>query len=332
LNTFKSLASRTIGFSMAAAALVASATVASPAWAEFPEKPIRLILPYPPGGPTDLLARVVAAEMSNTLGQQVVVDNRPGASGMIGAEQVARAAPDGYTFLANASLHVINPSIYPDMRYDAIKDFAPITQLAAVPLVLVVPPSSPIKKAQDIVAENKKNPGKLSFGSAGTASSQQLAGESFKIAAGIDMLHVPYRGSAPALADLVGGQINLMFDSMPSAMPFISSGQLRAVAVTTSQRAAALPDVPTVAESGYPGFDISTWYGFWAPAGTPEPIVAKLAEHAAMALKTPQVRERYAAMGAEPVGSTPAEFAAYNVSEGKKWAEIVRKAGAANPK
>ena len=332
MNTFKSLASRTIGFSMAAAALVASATVASPAWAEFPEKPIRLILPYPPGGPTDLLARVVAAEMSNTLGQQVVVDNRPGASGMIGAEQVARAAPDGYTFLANASLHVINPSIYPDMRYDAIKDFAPITQLAAVPLVLVVPPSSPIKKAQDIVAENKKNPGKLSFGSAGTASSQQLAGESFKIAAGIDMLHVPYRGSAPALADLVGGQINLMFDSMPSAMPFISSGQLRAVAVTTSQRAAALPDVPTVAESGYPGFDISTWYGFWAPAGTPEPIVAKLAEHAAMALKTPQVRERYAAMGAEPVGSTPAEFAAYNVSEGKKWAEIVRKAGAANPK
>lgn len=332
MKTVKSLASRTMRLAMAAAALVASVTVAAPAQAEFPEKPIRLILPYPPGGPTDLLARVVAAEMSNTLGQQVVVDNRPGASGMIGAEQVARAAPDGYTFLANASLHVINPSIYPDMRYDAIKDFAPITQLAAVPLVLVVPPSSPIKKAQDIEAENKKNPGKLSFGSAGTASSQQLAGESFKIAAGIDMLHVPYRGSAPALADLVGGQIDLMFDSMPSAMPFISSGQLRAVAVTTPQRATALPDVPTIAESGYPGFDISTWYGFWAPAGTPEPIVAKLAEHAAMALKTPQVRERYAAMGAEPVGSTPAEFAAYNVSEGGKWAEIVRKSGAANPK
>lgn len=332
MNTVTSLASRTIGLGMAAAALVASFAVAAPAHAEFPEKPIRLILPYPPGGPTDLLARVVAAEMSNTLGQQVVVDNRPGASGMIGAEQVARAEPDGYTFLANASLHVINPSIYPDMRYDAIKDFAPITQLAAVPLVLVVPPSSPIKKIRDIETENSKNPGKLSFGSAGTASSQQLAGESFKIAAGIDMLHVPYRGSAPALADLVGGQIDLMFDSMPSAMPFISSGQLRAVAVTTSQRAAALPEVPTVAESGYPGFDISTWYGFWAPAGTPEPIVAKLAEHAAMALKTPQVRERYAAMGAEPVGSSPAEFAAYNVSEGEKWAEIVRKAGAANPK
>ena len=219
MKTVKSLASRTMRLGMAAAALVASVTVAAPAWAEFPEKPIRLILPYPPGGPTDLLARVVAAEMSNTLGQQVVVDNRPGASGMIGAEQVARAAPDGYTFLANASLHVINPSIYPDMRYDAIKDFAPITQLAAVPLVLVVPPSSPIKKVQDIETENRKNPGKLSFGSAGTASSQQLAGESFKIAAGIDMLHVPYRGSAPALADLVGGQIDMMFDSMPSAMP-----------------------------------------------------------------------------------------------------------------
>lgn len=332
MNPVKSFASRTIGLGMATAVLVASVTVAAPAQAEFPEKPIRLILPYPPGGPTDLLARVVAAEMSNTLGQQVVVDNRPGASGMIGAEQVARATPDGYTFLANASLHVINPSIYPDMRYDAIKDFAPITQLAAVPLVLVVPPSSPIKKIQDIETVNSKNPGKLSFGSAGTASSQQLAGESFKIAAGIDMLHVPYRGSSPALADLVGGQIDLMFDSMPSAMPFITSGQLRAVAVTTSKRAAALPDVPTVAESGYPGFDISTWYGFWAPAGTPEPIVTKLSEHAAMALKTPQVRERYAAMGAEPVGSSPAEFAAYNVSEGKKWAEIVSKAGAANPK
>lgn len=332
MKNVKSRAARTIGLGMAAAALVASVTVAAPAHAEFPEKPIRLILPYPPGGPTDLLARVVAAEMSNTLGQQVVVDNRPGASGMIGAEQVARATPDGYTILANASLHVINPSIYPDMRYDAIKDFAPITQLAAVPLVLVVPPSSPIKKPQDIVTQDNKNPGKLSFGSAGTASSQQLAGESFKIAAGIDMLHVPYRGSAPALADLVGGQIDLMFDSMPSAMPFISSGQLRAVAVTTSQRATALPDVPTVAESGYPGFDISTWYGFWAPAGTPEPVVAKLAEHAAMALKTPQVRERYAAMGAEPVGSSPADFAAYNVSEGEKWAEIVRKSGAANPK
>ncbi len=321
--------SRVCGLGLAVAALASTLALAAPAHAEYPEKPIRLILPYPPGGPTDLLARLVAAEMSNTIGQQVVVDNRPGASGMIGAEQVARAAPDGYTFLANASLHVINPSIYPDMRYDAIKDFAPITQLAAVPLVLVVPPASPIKTPQDIVALDKQNPGKFSFGSAGTASSQQLAGESFKITAGVDMLHVPYRGSSPALADLVGGQIDIMFDSMPSAMPFIQSGQLRAVAVTTPQRAAALPGVPTIAETGFPGFDISTWYGFWAPAGTPDAIVAKLAEHAALALKSPKVRERYASMGAEPVGSTPAEFAAYNISEGEKWADIVKRAGVA---
>lgn len=331
MRTIKKLFSSRSGFALATAVMASALAIGATAQAqaEFPDKPIRLILPYPPGGPTDLLARLVAAEMSNTIGQQVIVDNRPGASGMIGAEQVARAEPDGYTILANASLHVINPSIYPDMRYDAIKDFAPITQLAAVPLVLVVPPSSPIKSPQDIVAQNQQKPGQLSFGSAGTASSQQLAGESFKIAAGIDMLHVPYRGSAPALADLVGGQIDMMFDSMPSAMPFIQSGQLRAVATTTSQRAKALPDIPTVAESGFPGFDISTWYGFWAPAGTPEHVVAKLSEHAALALKNPKVQERYAGMGAEPVGSTPAEFAAYNVSEASKWADIVKKSGAA---
>ena len=207
----------------------------------FPSKPIRMIVPYPPGGPTDLTARVVAAEMSKTLGQSIVVDNRPGASGMIGAEMVARADPDGYTFLANASLHVINQFIYPDMRFDALKDFVPITQLAAVPLVLVVPESSPIKSVRDLVEFGRKNPGKLNFGSSGNASAPHLAGESFKIAAGIEMQHVPYKGSSPALADLVGGQIQLIFDSMPSAMPFIKSGKLRAIAVTTNRRAAALP-------------------------------------------------------------------------------------------
>ena len=294
----------------------------------YPNKQIRMVVPYPPGGPTDLTARVVAAEMSNALGQSIVVDNRPGASGMIGAEIVARAEPDGYTFLANASLHVINSYIYPDMRFDALKDFEPITQLAAVPLVLVVPVSSPIKTVKDLVEFGKKNPGKLNFGSAGNASAQQLAGESFKSVAGIEMQHVPYKGSAPALADLVGGQIQLMFDSMPSAMPFIKSGKLRPIAVTTVKRAQALPDLPTIAESGYPGFDIATWYGYWAPKGTPAAVVEKLSQAASTALKKQNVIEQYAGMGAEPVGSTPAEFARYNAAEAVKWEEIVRKSGA----
>ena len=311
--------------------LVIGATTANPVHAQtaaYPNKQIRMVVPYPPGGPTDLTARVVAAEMSNSLGQSIVVDNRPGASGMIGAEMVARAEPDGYTFLANASLHVINGYIYPDMRFDALKDFEPVTQLAAVPLVLVVPVSSPIKSVKDLVEFGKKNPGKLNFGSSGNASAQQLAGESFKSVAGIDMQLVPYKGSAPALADLVGGQIQLMFDSMPSAMPFIKSGKLRPIAVTTLKRAQALPDLPTIAEAGYPNFDIATWYGYWAPKGTPVAIVDKLSQAAATALKKPNVIEQYAAMGAEPVGSSPTEFARYNASEAVKWEEIVRKSGA----
>ncbi len=311
--------------------LTMGATIANPVHAQtaaYPNKQIRMVVPYPPGGPTDLTARVVAAEMSNSLGQSIVVDNRPGASGMIGAEMVARAEPDGYTILANASLHVINSYIYPDMRFDALKDFEPITQLAAVPLVLVVPANSPIKSVKDLVEFGKKNPGKLNFGSSGNASAPHLAGESFKSAAGIEMQHVPYKGSAPALADLVGGQVQLIFDSMPSAMPFIKSGKLRAIAVTTSQRVKALPDLPTIAESGYPNFDISTWYGYWAPKGTPAAIVEKLSQAAATALKKPNVIEQYAGMGAEPVGSSPAEFARYNASEAVKWEEIVRKSGA----
>lgn len=314
-----------------AALLLAAAGALLPAAAgaqEFPQHPVRMVLPYPAGGPTDLLARVVAVKMGESLGQGVVVDNKPGASGMIGAEAVARAAPDGYTILANASLHVINPSIQPKMRYDAFKDFVPVTQLADVPLVLVVNNASPVKTVQDLIAYARREGGALNFGSAGNASAQHLAGESFKLAAKVPMQHVPYKGSAPALTDLMGGQIQLMFDSMPSAMPFIKSGKLRAVAVTTPRRASALPDIPTVAESGLPGFDISTWYGLWAPRGTPPAVVEKLAAHAAAALKRPDVRQQYADMGAEPVGSSPADFARYNAAEGRKWAEIVRRSGA----
>ena len=309
-------------------ALCVSAMSAAQTTNTYPNQAIRMVVPYPPGGPTDITARVVAAEMSKTIGQSVVIDNRPGASGMIGSEMVTKATPDGYTLLANASIHVINPSVYPDMRFDAIKDFTPITQLAQVPLVLVVPANSPIKSVKDLVEYAKANPGKVNFGSAGSASAQHLAGESFKIAAGIQMQHIPYKGSAPALTDLAGGQLQLMFDSMPSATPMINSGKLRAIAVTTTTRAKARPDLPTIAESGFPGFDISTWYAYWAPKGTPADVVEKLAASAAQALKNPEVIAKYEAMGAEPVGSTPAQFAAYVESEAKKWSEIVKKSGA----
>lgn len=313
---------------MIAGALSAVAPSVAQTTGVYPNQSIRMVVPYPPGGPTDITARVVAAEMSKTLGQSVVIDNRPGASGMIGSEMVTKAASDGYTLLANASIHVINPSVYPDMRFDAIKDFAPITQLAQVPLVLVVPANSPIKSVKDLVEYAKANPGKVNFGSAGSASAQHLAGESFKIAAGIQMQHIPYKGSAPALTDLAGGQLQLMFDSMPSATPMINSGKLRAIAVTTATRAKARPDLPTIAESGFPGFDISTWYAYWAPKGTPADIVEKLSAAAAQALKNPEVIAKYEAMGAEPVGSTPKQFAAYVESEAKKWNDIVKKSGA----
>ena len=313
---------------LVAVMLSAQVTSVAQTASSFPNQPIRMVVPYPPGGPTDITARVVAAEMSKTIGQNIVIDNRPGASGMIGSEMVTKATPDGYTLLANASIHVINPSVYPDMRFDAIKDFTPITQLAQVPLVLVVPANSPIKSVKDLVEYAKANPGKVNFGSAGSASAQHLAGESFKIAAGIQMQHIPYKGSAPALTDLAGGQLQLMFDSMPSATPMINSGKLRAIAVTTTTRAKARPDLPTIAESGFPGFDISTWYAYWAPKGTPADVVEKLAASAAQALKNPEVIAKYEAMGAEPVGSTPAQFAAYVESEAKKWNDIVKKSGA----
>jgi len=306
---------------LATLAWLAAGPLAAHAAGDYPSRAITMVVPYPPGGPTDTVSRLVAAEMSKTIGQNVVVENKPGASGMIGADLVARADPDGYTFLANASLHVINPYLYKSMRYDSFKDFAPITQLADVPLVLVVPATSSVRTVQDLEKLGKARP--LNFGSAGTASAQQLAGESFKVRSGLSMQHVPYKGSAPALTDLVGGQIQLMFDSMPSAMPFIKSGKLRAVAVTTAQRVDELADVPTMAESGYPGFDISTWYGLWAPAGTPPDIVAKLSQHAARALRQPDLVRQYASLGAKPVGSDPQAFARFTESEGRKWRDIV---------
>ena len=311
-----------------AALLLGCLPVALAAQGTYPNKPIRMIVPYPPGGPTDVLGRIVAQKLSESLGQQVVVENRPGASGMIGSEMVAKAAPDGYTLLTNASIHVINPSLYAKMSFDALRDFAPVSLIAQVPLILVVNPALPVKSVQELIALGKAQPNRLNFGSSGNAAAPHLAGESFKIATGIQMQHVPYKGSAPALTDLIGGQVQLIFDSMPSAMPHVKSGKIRALAVTTAKRSPTVPDLPTIAESGVPGFDISTWYGVWAPAGTPKDIVSKVAAEMAKALQQPAVRERLAALGAEPVGNTPEEFAAYCQAELAKWSRIVRESGA----
>jgi tripartite-type tricarboxylate transporter receptor subunit TctC len=299
-------------------------------WSQsYPNRPIKIIVPFPPGGPTDILGRIVAQKLSERLGQSVVVDNKAGASGMIGADIVAKAAPDGYTLLVNASLHVINPSLYEKPRYDAIADFAPLSNLADVPLVLVVNAKTPVQTVKDLIAWIKSSKTPVNFASSGNATAPHLAGEAFKLAVGIDnMQHVPYKGSSPALTDLLGGQVQLMFDSLPSSQAFIKSGTLKAIAVTTQRRSSALPNVPTISESAVPGFNFSTWYGVWAPASTPSALVEKLSSEIGHITRLPEVREKFLALGAEPVGSSAEDFAAFNKSELAKWARIVKQSGA----
>jgi tripartite-type tricarboxylate transporter receptor subunit TctC len=242
---------------------------------------------------------------------------------------VAKSAPDGYTLLVNASLHVINPSLYEKSRYDAIADFTPLSNLADVPLVLVINPKTPVQTVQELIAWVKSSNRPVNFASSGNATAPHLAGEAFKLAAGIEnMQHVPYKGSSPALTDLLGGQVQMMFDSLPSSQQFIKSGALRAIAVTTQRRSSALPQVPTIAESGIAGFNFSTWYGVWAPKSTPNQIVQKLSAEIAQITRLPDVRERFLALGAEPVGNSADEFAAFTKSELAKWARIVKQSGA----
>jgi tripartite-type tricarboxylate transporter receptor subunit TctC len=299
-------------------------------WSQsYPSRSIKVIIPFPPGGPTDVLGRIVAQKLGERLGQTVVVDNKPGASGMIGADMVAKSSPDGYTLLVNASLHVINPSLYDKPRYDAIADFSPLSNLADVPLVLVVNANTPVHTVKELIAWIKASKTPINFASSGNATAPHLAGEAFKVATGIEnMQHVPYKGSSPALTDLLGGQVQLMFDSLPSSQPFIKAGTLKAIAVTTQRRSSALPKVPTIAESAVPGFNFSTWYGMWAPASTPQAIVEKLSSEISQITRLPEVREKFLALGAEPVGNTSEEFAAFNKSELAKWARIVKQSGA----
>jgi tripartite-type tricarboxylate transporter receptor subunit TctC len=287
-----------------------------------------MVVPYPSGGPTDVLARIVSAKLSQLLGQSVLVDNRAGASGMIGAAEVARAAADGYTLLSNASIHVINPSLHRRMPFDALGDFTPITQWASVPLVLVVNTDLPVHTVSELIDYARARPDALSYASSGSGAAPHLAAEAFKQATGISMQHIPYKGSAPALTDLVAGSVQLMFDSMPSAMPYVKSGRIRPIAVTTAQRVPALAELPTVGEAGVAGFDISTWYGVWAPRATPASIAKRLHAEVVKALALPDVRERFAALGADPVGSSPDQFAAFCRNELAKWAQVVQRSGA----
>jgi len=311
-----------------ATAIAAPLTFAQGA-ANYPAKPVRLVVPFPAGGTTDILARAVAQRLSEAWGQQVIVDNRPGAGGNIGSDLVAKAKPDGYTLLmGTVGTHAINPSLYRNMPYDHVKDFAPVILVAGVPNVLVVNPSLPVHSVPELIAYAKANPGKLNFASSGNGTSIHLSGELFKAMTGVEMTHVPYKGSAPALTDLIGGQVQLMFDNLPSSLPFIKAGKLRALAVTSGARAAALPDLPTLAESGLPGFEASSWFGVLAPAGTSRDIVAKLNGAIAGWLASPEAKEKLLAQGAIAAGGTPEDFARHIGAETSKWAKVVKASGA----
>lgn len=295
----------------------------------YPSRAITMVVPFPAGGTTDILGRFVGQGLSAAWGQPVVIENRGGAGGNIGAAAVAKAAPDGYTLLVGTvGTHAINASLYSKMPYDTVKDFIPVTLIASVPNMLVVTPSLPVNSVAELVAYAKANPGKLNMASSGNGTSIHLSGELFKVMTGVDMVHVPYKGSAPALNDLMAGQVQLMFDNMPSALPQVKGGTLKALAVTTATRSPAMPDLPTVAEAGVPGFEASSWFGVFAPAGTPKEIVDKLQAEIARILKTPEMTERLAQQGAVAVGNTSEEFAAYVQAELTKWAGVVKASGA----
>jgi len=298
------------------------------AWAQtYPTKPIRLVVPYPPGGIGDTLARELGTQLGSRLKQPVIVDNRPGASQMIGAEYVAKSAPDGYTlFLGSLSSLVLNVYSHKSISYDPFKDFAPVSMFFSTPLYLVVNPSLPVHNVQEFVAYTKANPGKVSYGSIGTGSSLHLAGEMFKAAAGVDMLHVPYKGSVPALTDLMGGQIQALFDAGTSSLPQVRAGKLRVLGVTSAKRASGTPDIPAISET-VPGYDASFWFAIVAPAGTQKAIVERLSAEITDILKQPALRDRYKTNGVELSGSTPAELSAQMRSDLPRWTAIQKQAG-----
>ena len=312
-----------------AGALLAALPVAAFAQAKttYPTKPIRLIVAFPPGGSTDIVARLVGQKLSERLGQQVIIDNRGGAGGMLGTEIAARANADGYTLtMGTTSTHVIAPAAYPSVKYDPVKDFVPITLVASTPYLLVLNPSVPAKSVKDFVGLMKSQPGRLNYASAGAGSTTHLAMEMLKLASGTDIVHVPYKGNGPAGAAVVGGQVQALFGSMPAVLPQAKSGKVRAIGVGTAKRSPALPDVPTVAEQGYPGFDVSLWLGFFAPKGTPAPITTKLYNELVAIAKSPDMKEQFERNGADPAWTTPAELTKLMKSELAKYSKVIKDA------
>jgi tripartite-type tricarboxylate transporter receptor subunit TctC len=293
---------------------------------EWPSRPVRFIVPYPPGGPTDIMGRIVAQAVQGPLGQPFVVENRAGANGLIGSEQAARATPDGSTFLVNASAHVIVPHLTPNMPIDMLADFAPVTNIAAVPLWLVVNPALPVRNVAEFIAYARANPGRIAYASSSQGGAPHLAGELFKLMTGTDLVHVPYRGSGPAGQDLIAGTVQAMFDSVPASAGAVRDGRLRALGVTTRNRIAPFPDLPTIAEAGVPGYEISTWYGIWAPARTPPAIIGRLQQAVATAARNPETRARFDALGAEPVADSPEDYARFVRAEYDRWGKLVRDA------
>jgi tripartite-type tricarboxylate transporter receptor subunit TctC len=295
----------------------------------YPTKTVRMVIPFPPGGSLDITGRLIAQKLTEMWGQPVVVENKPGAGGNIGADFVAKSPPDGYTILMGAlSTHAVNPSLYKTMPYDATKDFAPITLIAITPNVLVVNASSPVNNVKEFIAYTKANPGKLSFGSGSNGSAGHLAGELYKVETGTDAVHIPFKGGAPATQALLAGDTQFMFDNLANAMAQVKAGKLKALAVTTGQRSKLVPDLPTMAEAGLPGFDISTWYGFFAPAGTPPAVVARWNADVTKILNSPEVRDKIMADGAEPAPDTPEQFSQFIAKELAKYARIVKASGA----
>lgn len=292
----------------------------------YPSRPVRLVVPSAAGGGTDTVARVIAQKLSELLGQQFIVDNRPGAGQMIGTESVAKSPPDGYTLLMAASTLAINPIMYKKVPYDAVRDFAPVTQVASLPAVLVVHPSLPVKTVSELIALAKRRPGQIDFASAGIGTLPQISVELLKSMAGIDLVHIPYRSTAPGMIALLSGQVSVMVPNLFTSLPHIRAGKLRALGVTTAKRVDALPEVPAIAES-VPGYEFSQWYGVLAPAGTPREIVTRLHVEIARTVRLPDLRARLAHDGAEPVGSTPEDFAALIRSETGKWARVAKTAG-----
>jgi tripartite-type tricarboxylate transporter receptor subunit TctC len=293
----------------------------------YPTKPVRLIVPSAPGGGTDITARIVAPKLGEFLGQQVVVENRAGAGTMIGGEAVARAAPDGYTLLMGVSTLAINPAVYRKVPYDALKDFAPVSQAVSLPNILVVHPSLPVKSVKELIAFSKARPGEIDFASAGVGTNPHLSMELFLFMTGLKMTHVPYKGSGAGLIDLVAGHVPVMTPSIISGLPHVKNGRLRALGVTSAQRAEAVPDVPAIAEAGVPGYEATQWFGLLAPAGTPREIISRLHREFVRVLQSPDIRQRFAADATQPVGSSPEEFAAYIRAETVKWAKVVKAAG-----